>query len=158
MFGDEGDDSMFGNEGADFMDGGDGSDTLSGGTGADTLEGEAGDDLLIGGEGDDLLIGDTETGGEGAIPIQLTNGNYTLPAGVGFTLALDSISSSAGYDNSLGHYFIDSNGDPIAGIVNFANVKDSLGVGDDSSITYLLVKFLLAQLKLDSLLSQTVLI
>jgi hypothetical protein len=49
-------------------------------------------------------------------------------------MTLDSISSDAGYKSSFGHYFADSDGNPISGTVDFANVKTSLGEGDAVSI------------------------
>ena len=135
MYGGTGDDTMHGESGEHQMFGGNGNNTLEGGAGDDTLEGESGDDLLIGGAGDDLLVGDRSTATDDA-PIQLTNGNYTLPASITFTIALDSIASNTDQSNSLGHYFVGGNGEPISGVVNFSNVQDSLGVGDASSITY----------------------
>ncbi|PCJ25062.1 MAG: hypothetical protein COA94_06810 [Rickettsiales bacterium] len=157
-----GDDNLFGGSGDDTLLGGGGADTLKGGGGADTLKGGAGDDNLFGGSGKDILFGgsgaDVLKGGGGADTIkggagndilygdqksnndtelvQLPNGNYLIPFGVGFTISLDSIISHAGYNNSIGHYFANSNGDPIAGMIDFANVKDTLGVGEPSVSVY----------------------
>ena len=68
--------------------------------------------------------------------IQLENGNYDISNVNHFCIELDSISSNAGYNNSFGHYFADSNGNPIASTVDFVNVKDTLGEGEAVVIAY----------------------
>ncbi|NRB10982.1 MAG: DUF4114 domain-containing protein [Rickettsiaceae bacterium] len=70
------------------------------------------------------------------IPQQMGNGNYEIIEGYGITLIVDSIASSAGFNNSFGHYFADSNGNPISGRIDFMNVKDTLGRGDQAIIRY----------------------
>ena len=42
--------------------------------------------------------------------VLLPNGNYSIPHGAAISITLDSISSDAGYNNSFGHYFADSEG------------------------------------------------
>ncbi len=130
-----GDDVIEGGEGDDQLEGNDGDDTIKGGKGKDILEGQAGNDLLIGGEGDDLLVGDRDTNHVPA-PSQLPNGNYDISGKTGFSVTLDSISSTAILENSFGVYFVDDSGNPISGVVNFANVQDTLGVGDPVTINF----------------------
>jgi len=69
-------------------------------------------------------------------PVLLSNGNYSLTPGQGFSLTIDSIDSDAGYNSSFGHYFADNNGNPISGSIDFTNVKESLGIGDSVTINY----------------------
>ena len=69
-------------------------------------------------------------------PVLLSNGNYSLTPGQGFSLTIDSIDSDAGYNSSFGHYFADNNGNPISGSIDFTNVKESLGIGDSVIINY----------------------
>ena len=133
LSGGDGDDYVVGGSGNDSIDGNDGDDHLYGGDGADTINGGDGNDLIAGGRGDDVLIGDSIPNTD---PTLLDNGNYDISSGGGFTISIDSISSNAGYNTSLGYYFADENGEPISGVVSFANVKDSLGEGDAATMSY----------------------
>ena len=69
-------------------------------------------------------------------PTQLANGNFDIEGINHFCIELDSISSNAGYNNTFGHYFADSNGNPISGSIDFTNVKDTLGEGDGVTLQY----------------------
>ena len=144
LLGNAGNDTIFGGSGNDVMSGGTGTDLMSGGTDDDTMPGNEdndtlhggdGDDSIVGGTGDDLLVGDDNNEG-GAQPVLLENGNYSIATGAGLSIAVDSLISTAGYHNSFGHYFEDSNGNLITGVISFANVQDTLGVGDAATITY----------------------
>ena len=73
------------------------------------------------------------------IPTQLENGNYQVIPGAGLTIVVDSLTSNAGFNSSFGHYFADANGNPITGTtakLDFFNVKNSLGVGQEAVIQY----------------------
>jgi hypothetical protein len=65
----------------------------------------------------------------------MDNGNYAL-TGKAFSIAVDSLTSDAGYNSSFGHYFAGADGVPISGRVDFVNVKSSLGEGDPAIISY----------------------
>ena len=131
LIGGEGEDNIHAGVGDDHIYGGAGSDTVDAGEGDDTIFGGIGDDLIEGGAGDDIIFGDNNQG-----PVLLENGNYDISSGGGLSISVDSLISTAGYNNSFGHYFADSEGNPISGIINFANVKETLGEGNISSITY----------------------
>ena len=133
QFGGAGNDIMSGGAGEDLMSGGEGNDTMFGNEGNDTIHGDDGDDYIEGGTGNDLLVGDNNQGKQ---PTLLENGNYSIFAGSGLIISVDSIISTAGYHNSFGHYFADSNGNPISGVISFANVQETLGEGDAVTITY----------------------
>ena len=96
--------------------------------------------IIYGDDDDDQGGGDG--GGQGGggdgdpTPQQLPNGNYAISDGHGFSITLDSISSEAGFQNSFGTYFVDAAGHPISGVVAFANVQDTLGVGDAVTINF----------------------
>ncbi|MDP5083762.1 MAG: DUF4114 domain-containing protein, partial [Rickettsiaceae bacterium] len=70
------------------------------------------------------------------IPEQQPNGNYNIIPGYGIIITVDSLTADAGFNNTFGHYFADINGNPISGKIDFANVKDSLGVGEEATIQY----------------------
>ena len=82
-----------------------------------------------------MLIGDRDTNHVPA-PSQLQNGNYDISKGTGFSVTLDSITSTASLENSFGVYFMDNSGNPISGVVNFSNVQDTLGVGNPMTINF----------------------
>jgi len=73
------------------------------------------------------------------IPTQIENGNYQVIPGAGLTIVVDSLTSDAGFNNSFGHYLADTNGNPITGAtgkIDFFNVKDTLGEGQEAVIQY----------------------
>jgi hypothetical protein len=128
--------------------GGDGGGTGGGGggTGGDG-GGNNGDDHDNGHGNDDDGNDDSNPGNGGGgtggghdnpptPPVLVSNGNYSLTPGQGFSLTIDSIDSDAGYNSSFGHYFADNNGNPISGSIDFTNVKESLGIGDSVTINY----------------------
>jgi hypothetical protein len=126
--------------------GGGGGGTGGGGGGTGGGGGNNGDDHDNGHGNDDDGNDDSNPGNGGGNngghdnpptpPVLLSNGNYSLTPGQGFSLTIDSIDSDAGYNSSFGHYFADNNGNPISGSIDFTNVKESLGIGDSVTINY----------------------
>ncbi len=137
-----GDDNGHGND----DDGNDDSNPGNGGGGTGGGGGNNGDDHDNGHGNDDDGNDDSNPGNGGGNngghdnhptpPVLLSNGNYSLTPGQGFSLTIDSIDSDAGYNSSFGHYFADNNGNPISGSIDFTNVKESLGIGDSVTINY----------------------
>jgi len=128
-------------------DGNDDSNPGNGGGGTGGGGGNNGDDHDNGHGNDDDHNDDSNPGNGGGgtggghdnpptPPVLLSNGNYSLTPGQGFSLTIDSIDSDAGYNSSFGHYFADNNGNPISGSIDFTNVKESLGIGDSVTINY----------------------
>ena len=127
-------------------DGNDDSNPGNGGGGTGGDGGNNGDDHDNGHGNDDDGNDDSNPGNGGGNngghdnpptpPVLLSNGNYSLTPGQGFSLTIDSIDSDAGYNSSFGHYFADNNGNPISGSIDFTNVKESLGIGDSVTINY----------------------
>lgn len=58
----------------------------------------------------------------------INNGAYPLPLIIKYKVQQTGVSSNAGYNNSVGHYFADAAGNPLSGYVDFANIKNNFGV------------------------------
>lgn len=65
--------------------------------------------------------------------VLLPNGNYSVPDNANITMTFTPVSSESNYNNSFGHYFADSNGTPISGVVDFFDVKAAF---NSITITY----------------------
>lgn len=57
----------------------------------------------------------------------LSGGKYVIPAIIKYRVRQTGVSSDAGYNSSVGHYFADAIGNPLSGYVDFANIKNSIG-------------------------------
>lgn len=97
-------------------------DYIDGGAGNDTIYGQWGDDVIYGGEGDDVIFGGTY----GHQTIELDRGQdgyWDISNGDAVTLDLSSITSSASYNNSVGYYVLDENGNVLKAVIMADNAK-----------------------------------
>ena len=115
----------------DTISGGDGDDTIFGECGDDTLSGDAGADVIYGGSDADLIIGgagDTVDGGAGGDDndvLDLTGqGPYILtgPDGTGEPIP---DSNGNGIDGRV--VFVDQDGVPTGGIIDFVEIENIIG-------------------------------
>ena len=138
VYGGTGDDTIFGGFGNDYLSGGGGNNYIMGGAGNDTIIGGAGNDILIGGtlvfhpqtffSEDNVTfptlletvnISDLDPPGDPALGILKGD----LSVSYQTTAEITFVESGAGYDNSLGFYSIDANGNIQMAEMAFANVK-----------------------------------
>eukprot|EP00095_Tigriopus_kingsejongensis_P005240 snap_masked-scaffold113_size352875-processed-gene-2.3 protein:Tk05240 transcript:snap_masked-scaffold113_size352875-processed-gene-2.3-mRNA-1 annotation:"hypothetical protein" len=108
-------------------------DNLNGTSGADIIFGYEGDDVIKGGAGDDTIYGGLIT----KKTVQLdrdTDSLFDVSGTEKVRLDLSSFSHSAGYNNSLGYYILDSNGNVISAVIIADNVKNisSLNIDIDT--------------------------
>lgn len=98
-------------------------DYIDGGKGNDTLYGQWGDDVIYGGEGDDIIFG-------GKIAYQTQDltrqekGTWDISDGGVVTLDISNITTSAAYNNSIGYYVLDENGQVLKAALFADNVKN----------------------------------
>ncbi|EOD77964.1 Alkaline phosphatase [Grimontia indica] len=88
----------------------------------DTIFGDEGDDTINGGAGDDLIFG----GRISKETVQIDRGSdalFDISGTEKARLDLSSFSHSAAYNNSLGYYILDSNGNVIRAVIVADNVK-----------------------------------
>lgn len=98
-------------------------DTINGGNGNDTIYGQHGDDTIHGGDGDDVIYGGEELSQQ----LQLNHLNdatvYALEGEGVVTVNLHNFSHSAWYNNSVGVYGVDDDGNVIFANILADNVK-----------------------------------
>lgn len=97
-------------------------DYIEGGAGNDTIYGQWGDDVIHGGEGDDLIFG----GQIGHQTLELergADGYWDISNGETVTLDLSHITSSAKFENSVGYYVLDEDGQVLEAYVMADNAK-----------------------------------
>ncbi|NGN96845.1 hypothetical protein G5S52_04010 [Grimontia sp. S25] len=97
-------------------------DYIDGGKGNDTIYGQWGDDVIYGGEGDDVIYG----GNYGHQTLELDRGHdgyWDISNGDAVTLDLSHITSSASYNNSVGYYVLDENGNVLKAVIMADNAK-----------------------------------
>ncbi|MEZ8142288.1 DUF4114 domain-containing protein [Enterovibrio sp. FF113] len=99
-------------------------DTLFGGDGNDTIYGEHGDDIIDGGAGDDTIFGGVEY--TQSLNLRHEDGAtlYDLEGQGTVTLELSNFTHSAAYNNSVGYYVLDENGNIVRAAVIADNVKN----------------------------------
>ena len=129
--GEGGNDVVDGGSGNDALFGGDGNDTLRGGTGNDSIDGGAGNDVVYGGDDRDTIMGgagDTVDGGAGGNDYDILDvtgqGAYVVtgPDGTGSPIP---DSNGNGIDGRL--VFVDEDGVPTGGEINFTEIEQIIG-------------------------------
>ncbi len=91
---------------------------------------DAGDKLTYSMEGPEWLSIDPETGQISGAPqpaeqtLEMQGGLYDLPSGGKVVLDTEMLSSFAGFNNSIGYYLADGEGNPLSGEIVYINVKD----------------------------------
>ncbi|MGF1769205.1 DUF642 domain-containing protein [Enterovibrio makurazakiensis] len=113
----------------------DDNDTISGGAGNDTIYGEKGDDTIDGGAGDDTIFGGNESTRVFELSHQDDATVYTLQGEDEVTISLSDFTHSAAYNNSVGYYVFDENGNVIRAAVIVDNVKNITDVSVDIDVS-----------------------
>jgi len=91
---------------------------------------DSGDKLAYSMEGPEWLSIDPQTGQISGAPqpaeqtIEMQGGLYDLPSGSKILLDTEMLSSFAGFNNSIGYYLADGEGNPLSGEIVNINVKD----------------------------------
>ncbi len=98
-------------------------DMLYGGTGNDTIYGEHGDDYIEGNEGDDTIFGGVEYSQSLTLSHEDDATVYQLGCDGTVTISLSDFTHSAAYNNSVGYYVLDENGNVVRAEVLIDNVK-----------------------------------
>ncbi|MDD1782717.1 DUF4114 domain-containing protein [Enterovibrio sp. ZSDZ35] len=113
----------------------DDNDTIYGGAGNDTIYGEHGDDTIYGGDGDDTIYG----GVEASKSFELNHENgatvYTLQGEDTVTISVSDFTHSAAYNNSIGYYVVDENGNIVRAAVIADNVKSISDLSVDIDVS-----------------------
>ncbi|MDD1782718.1 DUF4114 domain-containing protein [Enterovibrio sp. ZSDZ35] len=99
-------------------------DMLYGGTGNDTIYGEHGDDYIEGNEGNDTIYGGVELVESLALRHEDDATIYQLEGDGKVTIELSEFTHSAAYNNSIGYYVTDENGNIVRAVVIADNVKN----------------------------------
>ncbi|PMN65259.1 calcium-binding protein [Enterovibrio norvegicus] len=99
-------------------------DTINGGAGNDTIYGEHGDDVIDGGTGDDTIFGGTELSQTFDLRHQDGATIYDVKGEGTVTINVSDFTHSAAYNNSIGYYVIDENGNVVRAAVIADNVKN----------------------------------
>lgn len=115
------DDTITGENGGQVIVSLGGDDNVSGGSGADEIIGGSGDDTLFGGDGDDVI-----NGGAGSRYMSLDE--LTITESYEGQVVFEG--ESAGYQNTLGSYVIDENGNIVDVVFHFPNASSSGSGGD----------------------------
>ncbi len=97
-------------------------DTLNGTSTDDTIYGLEGDDILNGGDGNDLIIGGELA--NGASPsARNADGTYDVSEGDTFNISLSNFTNDTEFNNSVGYFLLDSNGNVLSAEVLAANAQ-----------------------------------
>ncbi len=110
-------------------------DTINGGAGNDTIYGQHGDDVIHGGDGDDLIYGGEEILEQLSLSHHDGATIYDLLTQDTVTLNLSNFTHSAWFNNSLGVYGIDENGDVVFAKILSDNVKNISQLSEDLDVT-----------------------
>ncbi|MBE1274549.1 calcium-binding protein [Enterovibrio baiacu] len=102
-------------------------DYIDGGKGNDTIYGQWGDDEIRGGEGDDLIYGG-QYGRQTTELVRKADGTWDISGGGEVTLDLSNFSSSATYNNSVGWYALDEDGNVLKAYILEDNVKGAADI------------------------------
>ncbi|MEZ9522936.1 calcium-binding protein [Enterovibrio norvegicus] len=97
-------------------------DTLNGTSTDDTIYGLEGDDILNGGDGNDLIIGGELA--NGASPsARNADGTYDVSEGDTFNISLSNFTNDTEFNNSVGYFLLDSNGNVLSAEILTANAQ-----------------------------------
>lgn len=110
-------------------------DMLYGGTGNDTIYGEHGDDYIEGNEGDDVIYGGYEFSQSLKLAHEDDATVYLLEGQGTVTLSLSEFTHSAYYNNSIGFYVLDENGNVVRAEVLADNVKNVTDLTTDIDVS-----------------------
>ncbi|WP_281544302.1 DUF4114 domain-containing protein [Grimontia sp. SpTr1] len=113
----------------------DDNDTIYGGAGNDTIYGEHGDDEIHGGDGDDTIYGGNEA--SKTFDLEHIDGAtvYNLQGEDTVTISVSDFTHSAGYNNSIGYYVVDANGNILRAEVIADNVKNVSDLSVDIDVS-----------------------
>ncbi|MFL7009032.1 calcium-binding protein [Enterovibrio norvegicus] len=93
-------------------------DRLTGSNSNDTIYGFEGDDRLSGGDGDDVIYGgQTGIRTETILAERNENNNFDISGQDSVNIDLKMLSENAGFNNSLGYYILDNNGEILSAVI-----------------------------------------
>ncbi|CZF77733.1 Hemolysin, chromosomal [Grimontia celer] len=111
-------------------------DNLNGTSGNDTIFGYEGNDTIRGGAGNDTLNGGGSSGFTGDASLsRSSDGTFDISGGDNVSIDFSHFTHSAAYNNSLGYYVLDDNGNVLKAVIVADNVKNVSSINLDDIAT-----------------------